>query len=90
VPTGHGLCHGELGDLEFLRLAAERLPRLGREPYRRMRRDLVASGAVVAHARGSRFPGLLTGRAGACLSLLRLVAPEEVPSVLSLEGPTKI
>ncbi|MEU8381522.1 type 2 lanthipeptide synthetase LanM [Streptosporangium sp. NPDC048865] len=85
--TGHGLCHGELGGLEFLRLAAEHLPRLGREPYRRMRRDLVAGGTVVAHARGSRFPGLLTGRAGACLSLLGLVAPGEVPSVLCLEGP---
>ncbi|MER7211977.1 type 2 lanthipeptide synthetase LanM [Streptosporangium sp. NPDC000239] len=88
-PADHGLCHGGLGGLEFLQLTAERLPRLGREPYRRMRRDLVASGAVVAHAHGGRFPGLLTGRAGACLSLLRLVAPEEVPSVLSLEGAKK-
>ncbi|MFF5205255.1 type 2 lanthipeptide synthetase LanM [Streptosporangium sp. NPDC000396] len=87
--TGPGLCHGELGSLEFLGLAAERLPWLGREPYRQMRRDLVAGGTVVTHAHSSRFPGLLTGRAGACLSLLRLVAPGEVPSVLWLEGPNK-
>ncbi|MFD0883712.1 type 2 lanthipeptide synthetase LanM family protein, partial [Streptosporangium algeriense] len=85
-PAGHGLCHGELGGLEFLRLTAEHLPRLGRKPYRRMRWDLVTGGTVVARAHGSRFPGLLTGRAGACLTLLGLVAPEEVPSVLSLEG----
>ncbi|WP_176993777.1 type 2 lanthipeptide synthetase LanM [Nonomuraea jiangxiensis] len=88
-PVVHGLCHGDLGRLEFLRLAADRLPGLGREPYLRMRLDLLTSGAIGSHAYGSRFPGLLVGRAGACLTLLRLVAPGAVPSVLWLEGPTR-
>ncbi|MEU0566535.1 type 2 lanthipeptide synthetase LanM [Nonomuraea sp. NPDC005983] len=88
-PVAHGLCHGDLGRLEFLRLAADCLPRLGWEPYQRMRRDLLTGGAIISHALGSRFPGLLAGRAGACLTLLRLVAPDDVPSVLWLEGPSK-
>ncbi|MEM7354114.1 MAG: type 2 lanthipeptide synthetase LanM family protein [Acidobacteriota bacterium] len=88
----HCLCHGDLGNLELLRLAGERLgnANLGAEAE-----GLAA--AVLHHVErdGPRCgvgadgepPGLMTGLAGIGYGLLRAAAPHRVPSVLLLEVP---
>ncbi|HEV7784430.1 MAG TPA: type 2 lanthipeptide synthetase LanM family protein [Thermoanaerobaculia bacterium] len=89
---GHSLCHGDLGNLEILALAAETLgtpglaDRVGR-----------LTGGVLASIRehGWRYgllglgevPGLMLGLAGIGYGLLRLGEPERVPSVLRLALP---
>ena len=88
----HCLCHGDLGNLEVLTLAAERLDR----PDLRERRDRIAA-AVLADLRQAGWrcglttraeaPSLLVGVAGIGHGLLRLAAPERVPSVLTLAPP---
>jgi len=88
----HCLCHGDLGNLEAVTLAAERLGR----PDWRERAGRLAGGILTAiREQGWRFgipgrtepPGLMTGLAGIGYGLLRLAAPEAVPSVMILEGP---
>ncbi len=90
--ANHSLCHGDLGNLDFVLEAGRRL---GRE-------DLVArvprvatgilhgieehgwlSGSILA----PEIPGLMLGIAGIGYQLLRLAAVEQVPSVLLLEPP---
>jgi type 2 lantibiotic biosynthesis protein LanM len=89
---GHSLCHGDLGNLEVLALAAEIVgtpglaDRVGR-----------LTGGVLAsiHEHGWRFgllglgevPGLMLGLAGIGYGLLRSGEPERVPSVLRLALP---
>ncbi len=88
------MCHGDLGNLEILALAAEILgtpglaDRVGR-----------LTGGVLAsiHEHGWRYgllglgevPGLMLGLAGIGYGLLRLGAPERVPSVLRLALPDR-
>jgi type 2 lantibiotic biosynthesis protein LanM len=88
----HSLCHGDLGNLEAVFLAAEALGR--RDWAERVGR--IAGGILTGlHERGPLFglpgltepPGMMTGLAGIGYGLLRLAAPERVPSVLILEGP---
>ncbi|MFB9905543.1 type 2 lanthipeptide synthetase LanM family protein [Allokutzneria oryzae] len=86
----HSLCHGDLGNLDFLLLAA--------------RRDAALADAVQRQAAGvldgvdehgwrcGLHPnlvgtGLFTGLAGIGYGVLRLLDPETVPSVLALEPP---
>ena len=86
----HCLCHGDLGNLDFLLQARERSP----EPRTRRRRPTLP-GAVLASldrdgwlcgTRGSiESPGLMNGFAGIGLGLLRLAEPGQVPSVLGLD-----
>ncbi len=89
---GHSLCHGDLGNLEVLALAAEVLGtpglagRVGRltggvlESFREhgWQYGILGRGEV---------PGLMLGLAGIGYGLLRLGAPERVPSVLRLALP---
>ncbi len=88
----HSLCHGDLGNLEAVTLAAEKL---GRPDWAR-RAGRIAGGILEGlRERGPLFglpgrtepPGMMTGLAGIGYGLLRLAAPERVPSVLILEGP---
>ncbi len=88
----HCLCHGDLGNLEVLTLAAERLDRNDLK----QRRDRIAA-AVLADLRQAGWrcgfttraeaPSMLVGVAGIGLGLLRLAAPERVPSLLTLAPP---
>jgi type 2 lantibiotic biosynthesis protein LanM len=87
----HCLCHGDLGNLEVVTLAAERLGR----PDWGLRAGRVAGGILAGiRENGWLFgvpgraepPGMMIGLAGIGYGLLRLAAPERVPSVLILEG----
>lgn len=88
----HCLCHGDLGNLEVVTMASERL---GRPDW--AERSGRIAGGILASIRehgwlfgipGRTEPtGLMVGLAGIGHGLLRLAAPERVPSVLILEGP---
>ncbi|HEV2844273.1 MAG TPA: type 2 lanthipeptide synthetase LanM family protein [Thermoanaerobaculia bacterium] len=88
----HSLCHGDLGNLDFV-LEASR--RLGREDLA-ARVPLIAAGilqGVEKHGwisgliAAPEIPGLMLGIAGIGYQLLRLAAVEQVPSILLLEKP---
>jgi type 2 lantibiotic biosynthesis protein LanM len=87
----HCLCHGDLGNLDFLLQARERLqdPALAADLHR-FQEIVLASldhDGWLCGTRGSiESPGLMNGFAGIGLGLLRLAAPGRVPSVLVLEG----
>jgi type 2 lantibiotic biosynthesis protein LanM len=88
----HCLCHGDLGNLEPLYLAGERLgePRWIRAALERAAHVLHTGrerGWLCGLPRGTETPGLLMGLAGIGYGLLRLAAPERVPSVLMLASP---
>jgi type 2 lantibiotic biosynthesis protein LanM len=90
--SNDSLCHGDLGNLELLVRAQE----LG---YHGEWEDDLAfhSARLVARLLESNWrcgvpggvetPGLMTGLAGIGYGLLRLAAPERVPSLLALEPP---
>jgi type 2 lantibiotic biosynthesis protein LanM len=89
---GHSLCHGDLGNLEILALAAEildapeledRVGRLAGGILGSLRADGWRCGVL---SRGE-MPGLMLGLAGIGYGLLRAAAPERVPSVLRLAPP---
>jgi type 2 lantibiotic biosynthesis protein LanM len=88
---GHCQCHGDLGNLDALLLAQERLgidlaPRIGR---------LLGGTLADIRAYGLRFglpgrtepPGFMIGLAGIGYGLLRQIEPRRVPSVLVLAPP---
>jgi len=86
------LCHGDLGQLDFLLQAARALDDKGLE--RRVGRLATGVLGVIDErgwpcgmARGAEPPGLMMGLAGIGYGLLRLAAPERVPSVLALAPP---
>jgi lantibiotic modifying enzyme len=87
----HCLCHGDLGNLEFLAVAAARQ---GDVPLRRDVAQIAAGVMRGIDERGWRCgtprevetPGYLTGLAGIGDGLLRIAAPR-LPCVLMLEAP---
>lgn len=88
----HCLCHGDLGNLELLLMAAQKRndAALRSDVYRRARGilDGVAThGWLTGVALGVETPGLMNGLAGIGYGFLRLADPEAVPSVLTLAPP---
>jgi type 2 lantibiotic biosynthesis protein LanM len=89
----HSLCHGDMGNLDVLLLATQRLPQAQayKEYVKRLSSMLLESieqqGWVTGIPQGVETPGLMVGIAGIGYALLRLAAPEQVPSVLLLEPP---
>src|SRR6266516_4210155 len=90
----HSLCHGDMGNLDTLLLAAQVLDK----PEDRKRIDNIAAmlldtidrqGWVTGVPLGVETPGLMVGLAGTGYALLRLGEPEKVPSVLLGEPPRK-
>src|SRR5262249_56393171 len=86
------LCHGDLGNLELVVQAGERLG----DPRWRLQSDRLAALILESIDRegwrcgvllGVESPGLMTGLAGIGYGLLRLAEPTCVPSVLVLEPP---
>jgi hypothetical protein len=92
--TNHSLCHGDLGNLELLLQAGETLAeqRWRAEADRRaalVLDDIERRGWACGLPGRVESPGLMTGLAGIGYGLLRLAAPERVPSVLLLDAPAK-
>jgi type 2 lantibiotic biosynthesis protein LanM len=92
--SNHSLCHGDLGNLEFLALASEQLEDEGwRSPVARMTstvvRHLDREGWHCGNPLGVESPGLMTGLAGIGYGLLLLACPARVPCVLLLDPPTR-
>lgn len=88
----HCLCHGDLGNLDFLLQARQVLGRSDLdEVIDRQTRTVLASIERDGWLCGTRgdveSPALMNGYAGIGYGLLRLAAPRRVPSVLVLEGP---
>lgn len=88
----HSLCHGDLGNIELLVRAGRQLgdPKIeaeGRRMAASILDDLSERGPRCATPAFMESPGLMTGLAGIGYGLLRLAAPEEIPSVLLLEFP---
>ncbi|MEA5601589.1 type 2 lanthipeptide synthetase LanM family protein [Nostoc sp. UHCC 0252] len=88
----HSLCHGDLGNLELLLQASLTLD----DPQWKTQVDRFAAiilesinkhGWLCGVPLEVETPGLMTGLAGIGYELLRLAAPESVPSVLGLEPP---
>jgi type 2 lantibiotic biosynthesis protein LanM len=88
----HSLCHGDLGNLELLLQASLILD----DPHWNTQVDRFAGiilesiqkhGWLCGVPLGVETPGLMTGLAGIGYGLLRLAAPERIPSVLVLEPP---
>jgi type 2 lantibiotic biosynthesis protein LanM len=90
--SNHCLCHGDLGNLELLTLAAERLGRPDwAEKAGRVTGGILEgireNGWLYGIPGNTEPPGMMVGLAGIGYGLLRRAAPERVPSVLILEGP---
>ncbi|SEN48786.1 lanthionine synthetase LanC family protein [Lihuaxuella thermophila] len=89
IGLNHSLCHGDFGNLDFLFQSLEIL----RESYYINKYKEILSKVMVSTKNGwlcgtplnIETPGLMTGLAGIGYGMLRLFAPDKVPSVLSLE-----
>src|SRR5262249_43666243 len=91
IGQNHSLCHGDLGNLDFLVEAGDVLP-----PDLRVRADQISAALANRISRKGwlcgnpllvESPGLMTGLAGIGYELLRLAEPVRVPSVLLLAPP---
>jgi type 2 lantibiotic biosynthesis protein LanM len=88
----HSLCHGDLVNLELL-FQASRILKESRwdAEFRRLAAMVLGSIETNGSRSGVPFgvetPGLMAGLAGIGYGMLRLAAPDCVPSVLTLEPP---
>jgi type 2 lantibiotic biosynthesis protein LanM len=89
----HSLCHGDLGNLDVLLTATQRLTRQSeyeghvRQLASMLLDNIEEQGWVTGIPRGVETPGLMVGIAGIGYALLRLAAPEQIPSLLLLDPP---
>lgn len=90
--VNHCLCHGDMGNLEFV-LSATKLPSLSQ--YEEQAQALTSAllenierqGRVTGVPLGVETPGLMIGITGIGYALLRLASAERIPSVLLLAPP---
>lgn len=80
------LCHGDLGNLDVLLLAEETRHGTAVHQAAATLDDLDARGWVCGLPHGMAAPSLMVGLAGIGYGLLRVAAPERVPSVLAMRG----
>jgi len=90
----HSLCHGDGGNLDVVLLASQMLPdpqyRSELEHFGSLLLDSIeVDGWLPGIPLSIETPGFMTGLAGIGYELLRLAAPEHVPSVLVLAPPLK-
>lgn len=88
----HCLCHGDLGNMDLLVEASQKLndPALAQEVSRLgafLLKSFEQRGWVCSNPLHVETPGLMAGLAGIGYGLLRMAKPERVPSVLILEPP---
>ena len=90
--ANHCLCHGDLGNMDFLLQAAGatdnqelavKVEGLANQVLASMKKYGWLCGVPLA----VESPALMNGLAGICYGLLRIAAPERVPSVLTLSPP---
>lgn len=90
--NSHSLCHGDLGNLDLLLNASQKL----KDPQWKFHVDHLTAiilesidqyGWLCGVPLGVEVPGLMLGLAGIGYQLLRLAEPGRVPSVLALEYP---
>jgi type 2 lantibiotic biosynthesis protein LanM len=91
----HSLCHGDLGNLEFLMLAAARtrdteLAHFVHEKIAAVLAGIARDGPLCGMPLGVESVALMNGLAGIGFGLLRLAEPERVPSVLTLAPPADV
>ena len=89
---GHCLCHGDMGNLDVLLLAGQMLADSEWKSYAHRIAAQVLADTKEQDWRcgvplGVETPGLMTGLAGIGYQLLRLAAPDRVPSVLAVSPP---
>ena len=90
--NNHSLCHGDLGNLELLLQASQRLKEsdILIDVYR-LAGQILSQGEQNGWLCGTPLrvesPGLMTGLAGIGYGLLRLAAPTQVPAVLTMAPP---
>ncbi|PEB54355.1 hypothetical protein CON65_03535 [Bacillus pseudomycoides] len=88
----HSLCHGDLGNMLFLQLAAKKLKDNNLKEYTYHKANQVLNNITSVQdwecgsVPGVQLPGLMLGLAGIGHGLLQLARPEEVPSPLYLES----
>lgn len=92
--ANHSLCHGDLGNIDFLLTAGlhlddESLISRVYELAKTITKDINLRGGLCGVPFGAETPGLMTGIAGIGYQLLRLNCPDKVPSVLLLQPPVK-
>ena len=92
--TNHSLCHGDVGNLDFLLQAAEATGSHELlQKVDQLANQIVASmekyGWLCGVPLGVESPALMNGLAGICYGLLRLADSERVPSVLTLSPAQK-
>lgn len=88
----HSLCHGDLGNLDFLLSAARALDdrKLLETVYRRaagVLDDIEEHGWRFGLPGNVETPGLMVGLAGIGYGLARLAEPDRLPALLAFEGP---
>jgi type 2 lantibiotic biosynthesis protein LanM len=88
----HSLCHGDLGNLDFILEASRTLSQLPMDlPVNQLSAMVLESaersGWLCGIPLNVQTPDLMTGLAGIGYELLRLASPSEVPSVLMMEPP---
>jgi type 2 lantibiotic biosynthesis protein LanM len=88
----HSLCHGDLGNVDVLLEAGLRLgePKWRTAAYRAagmLLESIERNGRLCGNPVEIESPGFMTGLAGIGYELLRLAAPDRIPSVLALEIP---
>jgi lantibiotic modifying enzyme len=87
--ANHSLCHGDLGNLDFLLQASQatgshelalKVDELTNQIIAGMKQHGWLCGVPLA----VESPALMNGLAGICYGLLRMAEPDRVPSVLTL------
>ena len=91
----HCLCHGDLGNLDILRYAAQRADvrwwdEIGTRLAAETLSTITQGGCSCGTGSSLEAPGLMVGLAGIGYGLLRLAYPERVPSVLVLAPPAPV
>lgn len=90
--SNHSLCHGNLGNLDFLIQAAAFVQLPDHEIGNRINwilGSIKSKGWRCGVPQGAEVPGLMRGLAGIGYGLLRAGLPSRIPSVLTLDGPRK-
>jgi type 2 lantibiotic biosynthesis protein LanM len=88
----HSLCHGDLGNLELLVLAADlfddaKLKVQVEQLAASLLDNIEEHGWTTGIPSGVESPGLMTGLAGIGYGLLRLADPKHVPSIMVMAPP---